>query len=329
MRRIFVTRHIPESGIRLLRRHRGLVIDVYEKDKIIPRWQLLRRVRGADVLLSILTDKIDAAVMDAAGPQLKLIANYAVGFDNIDLKAAKARGITVTNTPGKEITETVAEHVIAMMFALAHRIVETDEFTRRGKYHGWGPEMLLGSDLYGTTLGIVGGGAIGSAVARRMRDGFDVKIIYTDVRRNLELEEATGAKFRTLPQLLKQSDVVSLHVPLLPSTRHMISHKQLASMKKTAFIINTARGPVIDEAALIHALQHNVIAGAGLDVYECEPFIACTKRQIKTLRSLENVVLTPHTASATLGAREAMSRTAATNILAFLAGKTPPNALAK
>lgn len=321
MKKLFITRHIPESGIRLLKRNRGLVIDIYAKDKAIPRRELLRRVRGADVLLSILTDTIDAAVMDAAGPQLKLIANYAVGFDNIDLKAAKTRGITVTNAPGPEITEAVAEHVIALMFALAHRLVETDKFTRRGKYHGWGPEMLLGTDIYQKTIGIVGGGAIGSLVAHSLHHGFNTKILYTDLQKNNQLEETTSATFCTLSQLLKQSDFVSLHVPLLPSTRHMIGTKQLAAMKKTAFLINTARGPVIDETALMHALQRGVIAGAGLDVYEHEPHIP------RALRKLHNVILTPHTASATLTAREAMSRQAATNILAFLAGRTPPNAV--
>ncbi len=319
MSRIFVTRQIPEAGLAMLRKRKGLDIIVAPQDHAITRRKLLRGVRGADVLLSILTDHIDAQVMDAAGPQLKLIANFAVGFDNIDLKAAKTRGITVTNTPGPEISEAVAEHVIALMFALAHRVVETDRFARKGKYHGWGPQTFLGADMYGATIGIVGGGAIGSAVARRMRDGFDVKILYHDIKRNPDLEAATGAKFRTLPQLLKQSDFVSLHVPLLPSTRHMMSAKQFAIMKPTAFLINTSRGPIVDEGALIHALQSGDIAGAGVDVYEHEPHIP------RALRRLPNVVLTPHTASATHGARNAMSRAAATNILAFLAGKQPPN----
>lgn len=327
MKKIFVTRQIPEAGLAMLRKRKSLDVIVAPQDAAITRRQLLRGVRGADVLLSILTDHIDGQVMDAAGPQLRMIANYAVGFDNIDLKAAKARGITVTNTPGPEISEAVAEHVIALMFALAHRIVETDSFTRHGKYHGWGPEMLLGSDIYESTIGIIGSGAIGSAVARRMRDGFNVKILYHDIQRNPVLEEETGAMLRTLPQLLKQSDFVSLHVPLTPTTRHLISAKELKAMKPTAFLINTARGPVVDAPALIHALQHGEIAGAGLDVYECEPFIACSPRQIKALRRLSQVVLTPHTASATHGARNAMSRAAATNIIAFLDGKQPPNVI--
>lgn len=319
MTKIFVTRHIPDVGLAMLRKKKSFHVVVSPQDHAISRRKLLRGVRGTDVLLSILTDRIDAQVMDAAGPQLKMIANYAVGFDNIDLKAAKARGITVTNTPGPEISEAVAEHVIALLFALAHRIAETDSFARHGKYRGWGPEMLLGTDVYGKTIGIIGGGAIGTAVARRMRDGFNVKVLYSDIKKNPELEVTTGAKFRTLPQLLAQSDFVSLHVPLLPSTQHLIGMKELAIMKPSAFLVNTSRGPIVDEAALIHALRNDIIAGAGVDVYEHEPHIP------RALRRLRNIVLTPHTASATHGARNAMSCVAATNILAFIAGKQPPN----
>lgn len=320
-RRIFVTRQIPNSGLAMLRKRKSVIVDVYKKDRVIKRGELLREVRGADVLLSILTDKIDAEIMDAAGPQLKLIVNYAVGFDNIDLKAAKARGITVCNSPTDEVSETVAEHVIALIFALAHRVPETDRFTRKGKYQGWGPEMLLGTDVYKKTIGIIGAGAIGGALARRMHHGFGAKILYHDVKHSARLEAECKASFRTLPQLLKQSDFVSLHVPLLPATRHLISTRELNAMKPTAFLINTARGPVVDEVALITALQNGVIRGAGLDVFEFEPRI--TRR----LRKLPNAVLTPHTASATIEAREAMSAQAAKNILAFLAGKIPPNAL--
>lgn len=328
MRRIFVTREIPDAGLALLRRRRGLDIKIFHKDRAIKPRELKKYGRGAEVLLSLLTDKIDGPMMDALGPQLKMIANYAVGFDNVDLKAAKERGIIVSNTPGMEISEAVAEHVIAMMFALAHRIIETDAFTRHGKYHGWGPKMLLGQDIYGKTLGIVGAGAIGTAVARRMRDGFDVKILYTDVQRNEKIEQQAGAKFLSLKQLLSRSDFVSLHVPLLPATHHLISGPELRLMKKSAFLINTARGPVIDERALITALHQGEIAGAGLDVYECEPFIACSPYQTKELRKMRNVILTPHTASATHGARDAMSRVGAQNILAYLSGKQPPNAIA-
>lgn len=319
MTKIFVTRHIPEAGLALLRKKKSLKLDVYEKDRVIPRRELLRRVRGADIILSILTDHIDAKVMDAAGPQLAMIANYAVGFDNVDLATAKARKIVVTNASCPEVSESVAEHVIALLFALAHRVAETDAFARAGKYRGWGPELLLGWDVTGKTLGIIGAGAIGQGVACRLHDGFGIKILYSDVRRNPKIEKETGAKYRKLDDLLRQSDVVSLHVPLLPSTKHLIGAHELLRMKKTAVIINTSRGPVIDEQALIDALRTGAIAGAGLDVYEHEPSIP------RALRRLRNVVLTPHTASATEETRGAMSKAAAANILAFLAGKTPPN----
>lgn len=326
MTKIFVTRDIPDHGLKLLKARKGVQLSVYKEDKAIPRKELLKRVQGVDILLSLLTDKIDADVMDAAGPKLKMIANYAVGFDNIDLKAAAERNIIVTNAAAPEVSESVAEHAVAMIFALSHRIVETDAWTRQGKYKGWGPKMFLGIDLKGKTLGIIGGGAIGSAIARRLNHGFDVNIVYTDIKRNPQLE-ADGAKFVTQEQLLRHADFVSLHVPLLPSTQHLISTKQLKMMKKTAYLINTSRGPIVDELALVKALRRGDIAGAALDVYECEPLIDCNPKDIYELRKLPNVVLTPHTASATVEARQAMSTTAANNILAFLDGKQPPNAV--
>ena len=323
--RIFITRQIPDSGIKLLQKKKNLVLDIYEKDQQIPRKELLKRVRGTDILLSILTERVDAEVFNAAGSQLKMVANYAVGFDNIDLKEAAKRGITVTNSPHPSVSESVAEHTIALMFALAHRIVETDTFTRAGKYHGWGPQLFLGTDLSGKTIGIIGTGRIGEGVVRRLHDGFNMKIIYTDPKRNTKLEEETGAIYRNLTQLLKEADFVSLHVPLLPSTRGMIGTHELSLMKKTAFLINTARGPIIQEKSLVKALIKGVIAGAGLDVYECEPFIDCDPSDNLELRKLSNVVLTPHTASATLETRQAMSQVVAENILAFLKGDVPPN----
>lgn len=327
MTKIFITRDIPDEGIKMLKKRKSIKLDIYEKDQKIPRKELLKRVQGADIILSILTEKMDAEVMDAAGPQLKMIANYAVGFDNIDLKAAKERGIVVSNAPGNEINESVAEHVIALMFGLAHRVVETDKFTRAGKYQSWGPKLLLGTDIVGKTLGIIGTGRIGTELAKRMYDGFGIKIIYTDIAKNAELEKKYKAKFRTKMQLLKEADFISLHVPLLPSTKHLISTKELKAMKKTAFLINTSRGPVIDELALVKALTNKDIGGAGLDVYECEPLIDCNPKDNYDLRKLDNVILTPHTASATNEARQAMSRTAAKNILAFLDGKKIPNKL--
>lgn len=327
MTRIFVCRDIPDEGLKILKGVRGVKLDIYQGDQAIPHKELLARVKGADIILSILTDKIDAEVMQTAGPQLKMIANYAVGFDNVDLVEAKKRGIVVSNTPGEEISEAVAEHAIALIFALAHRVVEADRFARAGKYHGWGPKMLLGTDIMGKTLGLIGGGRIGSALGRRMRDGFGVNIVYSDLKRSPDLEKVTGAKYLSQTELLKTADIVSLHVPLLPSTRHLISSKELKMMKKTAFLINTARGPVVDEVALVKALKTGQIGGAGLDVFECEPLIACNPKDTAELRKLQNVVLTPHTASATWGARQAMSRVAAENIVDYLQGKTPRNAV--
>lgn len=322
---VFVTRPIPDAGLKLLKKSSRLSVEVYEKDEPIPRKELVKRVKGKEIILSILHDRIDKEVFDAAGPGLKMIANYAVGFDNIDVVEAKNRGIIVTNTPSERISESVAEHTIALMFALAKRIVEADNFTRAGKYKAWGPQLLLGTDFYGKTVGIIGTGRIGSGVVHRLHDGFGMNVLYHDVKRNEDLETQTNAKYRSLTQLLKQSDFVSLHVPLLPSTRHLISTKELATMKPTAFLVNTSRGPIVDEKALTNALTKGTIAGAGLDVFECEPLIDCDPTDNLELRKLKNVVLTPHTASATLETRQEMSRIAAQNILAWVAVKRPPN----
>lgn len=324
---IFITREIPDEGLKMLGHNKQLTVEVYEKDQIISRTELLRRVKGKDVILSMLTEKIDAQVMDAAGSNLKMIANYAVGFDNIDLKEAAKRGIVVTNATHPNVSESVAEHTIALIFVLAHRIVESDHYTRMGKYKGWEPQLLLGTDITGKTLGLIGAGNIGGLVARRLKDGFGMKIIYTDVKRNPDFENKSGAKFRTKEQILCESDFVSLHVPLLPSTHHLIDDKALGLMKKTAFLINTARGPIVDSAALVRALKKGKIAGAGIDVFEGEPLFARRKPDADYLQHAWNVVLTPHTASATIETRQAMSRTAVENILAFMKGRTPPNAL--
>lgn len=325
MTKIFITRRIPDEGLKMLKSRKAIKVDIYEKDQAIPRKELLRRVKGVDIIVSILTEKIDTEVMDAAGASLKMIANYAVGFDNIDLKQAAKRHIIVTNAAATEVSETVAEHAAALILSLAHRVVETDRFTRDGKYKSWGPELLLGTDIYGKTLGIVGAGRIGLALAKRMAAGFGMHIAYHNRERNLSLEKEFKAEFLSLRQLLKRSDFVSLHVPLLPSTRHLISTPELKLMKKTAYLINTARGPVVDETALVKALARKQIAGAGLDVYECEPLIDCNPKDTYDLRKLNNVILTPHTASATIEARQAMSRTVAENVLAYLDHKIIPN----
>jgi glyoxylate reductase len=324
MPRIFVTRPFADEGIKMLRAKKYQV-DIYEKDEVIPRKELLKRVKGCDGLLSLLTDKIDAEVMEAAGPALKIIANYAVGFDNIDLKAAKEKRIVVTNTPSDEVNRSVAEHAFSLILALAHRVPESDVYAKAGKYKGWSPNNLIGTDVEGKTIGVVGLGRIGMSLAKKAVHGFGMKCVYADMRRNPEFEKEFDAKQLPLEKLLQVSDFVSLHVPLLPSTKHLISTEEFSLMKKTAFLVNTARGPVVDEKALLRALRTKRIAGAALDVFECEPAIDCDLTDKLELKQFTNVVLTPHTASATIEARQAMSRGAAENLIAVLSGKTPLN----
>lgn len=322
--KVFITRPIPDQGIIMLR-EAGYEVRMREKDSVIPREELVAGVRGVHAIVSILTDQIDSEVMDAAGAQLKIIANYAVGFDNIELDAAKKRGVVVSNAPSPEIVESVAEFTFALMLALARRIPEADALARRGEYHGWGPQLLLGADVYNKTLGIIGLGRIGMAVATRAVKGFGMKAIYHTPRQDQEFDREFGARFADLPTLLRESDFVSLHVPLLPSTRHMISSAEFGIMKPTAYLVNTARGPVVDEKALLTALQHSKIRGAALDVFECEPSLDCDPFDHVELKQFKNVILTPHTASATVEARQAMSRTVAENVIAALSGNTPPN----
>ena len=316
MPKIFITRQIPEKGINLLK-EKNWDVSVGPEGKI-SREELLKGAKGVEAILSVLTEKIDQEVMEAAGQQLKIIANYAVGYDNIDVAEAKKRNIMVTNTPGV-LTEAVAEHTIALIFAIAERIVEADRYTRAGKYKAWGPKLLLGADIKGRTLGIVGLGRIGSEVARRMQDGFDLKIIYYDLKRNEELEKKYGMEYRDLDDLLKEADFVSLHTALTEQTRHLINEERLKMMKPTACLVNTSRGPIIDEKALLEVLKSKGIAGAALDVFENEPELT------PGLTDLENAILTPHIASATEGTRDKMSEMAANNIIAALEGQTPPN----
>lgn len=318
--KVFITRKIPDGKLALLRKH--CQVNIYRKDRPIPRNDLLRGVQWCDFLLCLLTDKIDKAIIDA-NPRLQLIANYAVGYDNIDLKYATQKGIPVANTPGKLISEAVAEHTVALILALAKRLREADRFTRTGNYRGWSPTLLLGTALQRKTLGIVGLGRIGTGVAERCGHGMGMTVLYYDVIRNKEFEQKYKAVFVPLRKLLQSSAVVTLHVPLLPSTRHLIGQKELSQMKKTAFLINTARGLVVDEKALVAALQKKQIAGAALDVYEHEPKLT------PGLTKLDNVLLTPHTASSTIEARREMTELAVQNILAVLHGKRAPNVVNK
>jgi glyoxylate reductase len=319
---IFVTRPFADEGLSLLKAKKYRV-EVYEKDEIIPRKELLKRIKGREAVLSLLTDKVDEAFFEASGPQLKIVANYAVGFDNVDLAAAKKRGIVVTNAPSEDVNEAVAEHAFSLLLALAHRVVEADAFARAKKYTGWSPNHFIGTIVKGKTLGIVGAGRIGFALAERAAKGFGMEIAYSDVKRNPIFDKQLKATYLSLEELLLVSDFVSLHVPLLPSTRHLISTEQFSLMKKTAYLVNTARGPVVDEKALLRALKTKRIAGAALDVFECEPAIDCDLSDTLELRKQANAILTPHIASATIEARQAMSRVAAENIIAVLSGKTP------
>ncbi|MBI1999338.1 MAG: D-glycerate dehydrogenase [Parcubacteria group bacterium] len=318
---VFVTRKIPETGLKLLR-EKGYEVDTSEKDGVLTKEELIAalRMKPYDAVLCLLTDTIDAAVFDAA-PSAKIFANYAVGFDNVDVAEAKRRGVVVSNTPDV-LTNTVAEHTFALMLAIAHRIAEADRFTRAGKYEGWAPELLLGTGVSGKTLGILGAGRIGARVAYHGAKSFDMRVLYYDVRRNEAIEKEVNAEFRdSVEAVLKEADFVTIHVPLLYSTRHLMNRARLALMKPTAYLVNTSRGPVIDEAALVEALGNGVIKGAALDVFENEPALATG------LSELENVIVTPHIASATEEARSAMSRLAAENIIAVLEGEEAPNAV--
>lgn len=314
--KVFITQPIPEIGVQMLKEY----FDVSQNttDRVLSRSQLKKAIQDTHAVLSLLTDHIDGEIMAAAGSQLKIIANYAVGFDNIDIEAAKKRKIIVTNTP-EVLTEAVAEHTVALIMTVARRIVEADQFIKTGKYTHWQANLLLGTELRGKILGIVGLGRIGSRVAQIVQKGFGMTVVYTDVKRNSQFEHEFKSKYFRLNELLAIADIVSLHVPLLPSTRHLINAKNIKSMKRTAILINTSRGPVIDEKSLVRALQRQQITGAGLDVFEYEP------RPIAGIKSLSNLVVTPHIASATIEARTAMAKIAAENITAVLSGKKPLN----
>jgi glyoxylate reductase len=318
--KIFMTRAVPAIAASLLR-EQGHEIVVGAQDRTLSKTELIEALRNDryDAVLSQLTDHIDDEIFSAAGPQCKVFANYAVGFDNIDLAAARVRGIAVTNTPSV-LTNTVAEHAMALMLAIAHRVAEGDRFVRAGSYEGWAPLLLLGTDLAGKTLGVIGLGGIGTRVVHAAARGFDMRVIYNDVRRSESLEQEYGAQFmENADDICRAADFISLHVPLLPSTRHLIDGRRLGLMKRTAYLINTSRGPVVDEAALVAALQMNVIAGAALDVFENEPHLA------SGLAELHNVILTPHIGSATRETRDAMAAIAARNIIAVLGGDPPLN----
>jgi len=300
-------------------REKGWEVLISPHDRALTRDELIDMGRGADAVLTQLTDKIDGSVVDGWGSQLKIIANYAVGYDNLNVKEISDRGVLMSNTPDV-LTETVAEHTFALMLSIARRIVESDKFSRAGKYKGWEPFLLLGNDVCYKTLGIIGLGRIGARVAHHAVRGFDMKVIYYDVRRNNEFESNFGATYKDTPDdILTEADFISIHVPLLPQTRHLISAERIKKMKPSAYLINTSRGPIVDEIALRDSLKKNIIKGAAIDVWENEPLLT------PGLSDLENIIITPHTASATEETRQKMGEIAAKNIIETLEGRNPPN----
>lgn len=311
--KIFVTRKVPGKALEELQKVHEVVITQF--DRPLTPQEIMEMGKDADAVLTLLTDRWTAEFM-AHFPKLKILSNYAVGFDNIDVAAATKRGIVITNTSCNKVNESVAEFTWALILALSRRIVEADEYARKGAYKGWEPHIFLGRDVYGKTLGIVGLGRIGAMVARRAK-GFNMRVIYTKRDRDGDRERELGVEYLDLDGLLRKADYVSLHVPLTPETTHLMNTETLSKMKPTAFLINTSRGPVVDEHALAGALRAGKIAGAALDVHENEPSMN------PELMQMENAILTPHIASATVEAREKMTEQAVDSILKILAGKKP------
>jgi glyoxylate reductase len=316
---IVVTRRIPEPALELLRAAGEVWLSPH--DRPLTRDELHEAVTGADAVITLLHDPVDAALLDAAGPQLKCIANVAVGYDNVDVAAATERGVVVTNTPGV-LTDSTADLAMALILMVTRRLGEGERLIRSGEPWSWHMFFLLGSSLAGKTLGVIGLGAIGQATARRAR-AFGMEIVYAGPRRASEETEAELGSARRLPlmQLLASADVVTLHTPLTPETRHLIDSTALRQMRSDAYLVNTSRGPIVDEAALVKALRDHRIAGAALDVFENEPEVH------PALLERDNVVLIPHLGSATIETRTAMAVLAADNALAVLRGEKPPTAV--
>ena len=313
--RIVVTRTIPEPALDLLREAGDLWLN--PEDRALTRDELFEAIAGADAVVTLLHDRVDGAFLDAAGPALQVVANVAVGFDNVDVEAVRSRGVRFTNTPGV-LTDATADIAFALILMATRRLSEGERLIRSQAPWNWNMAFMLGTGLQGKTLGIVGLGQIGIATARRAR-AFGMQIAYTGRRRaSPELESELEARFQPLDELLATADVVSLHCPLSDETRHLVTAERLAAMKPTAFLVNTTRGPVVDEAALAEALREGVIAGAGLDVFEREPEVH------PALIELDNVVLIPHLGSATVETRTAMAVLAAENAIGVLEGREPP-----
>lgn len=315
MYKVYITNLIPEEGIKLLER-KGFRVDKNTSGKSLSREKLSEIISEYDAIITLISDKIDAEMLREASSNLKIISNFGVGYDNIDVLFAKHKGIVVTNTPGVA-GSAVAEHTFALILGLSRKILEADRFIKTGKYKGWDPDLFVSHQIFGETMGIIGLGRIGTCVGQVAFGGFKMKILYNDIIRSEDFEILTGAQMVSLEKLLKDSDIVTLHTPLTAATRHLIGEKELEMMKKEAILINTARGEIVDQEALIEALLKNKILGAGLDVFENEPDIP------HTLRVLGNVILTPHVASATYETRAAMGKIAAQNIIDVFEGRNP------
>ncbi len=315
MKKVYVTRLIPQKALDILRPECQLEVNPH--DRVLEKEELVAAAYGAEGLLCLLTDQIDAELLDQL-PRLRLVANCAVGYDNINVQACTQRNIAVSNTPGV-LTETTADMAWALLMAAARRVVEADQYVRKGKFKGWAPMLFLGREVNRKVLGVIGMGRIGMAVAKRAV-GFNMPVIYYNpTRKSLEEERRLGILYRDLETLLKEADYISIHVPLSEKTRHLIGEQELKRMKKSAYLINTSRGPVINEKALVQALRDDELAGAALDVYEEEPELA------PGLAELKNVTLAPHIASATVETRTRMAVMAAENLLTGLKGEKIPN----
>ena len=312
---VYITSVIPKECVQILQ-SKNFDVQVNQQDRNLTKKELMDVFSKYDAIVTLMTDKIDRNIISASSKKLKIISNYAIGFDNIDLAFAAKKNIAVCNTPGVA-SESVAEHTFLLIFACSKRIIEADKFVRLGKYQKWDPMAFLSSQIWGKTIGIIGLGKIGTFVSQIAFGGLRMKILYFDPSRSEDFELLTEARYCSVNELLKESDIVTLHVPLTEKTHHLISKKEFKIMKKTAILINTARGTIVNEEDLIWALKNKEIASAGLDVFEHEPNIA------HDLTILDNVVLTPHIASATVETRLSMAKITAENIIAVFDGKEP------
>jgi glyoxylate reductase len=317
MPKVFITRRIPEIGPNKLRQQSGWDVQQWDSDDVIPRDRLLQSVKGCDAVLSLLTERVDDEFLQAAGPQLQVVANLAVGFDNFDVAALTRAGVIGTNTPDV-LTDTTADLAFALLMATARMLPQAQQYVKDGHWHTWEPLGFRGQDVHHATLGLIGLGRIGTAMARR-GSGFEMQVIYYDAFRRQDLEQQHGYQFRdSVEAVLREADFVSLHTPLLPETRHLMNNERFAMMKKTAVLINSARGPIVDPQALYDALKNGTIWAAGLDVTEPEPLPAD-----HPLLTLPNCLVLPHIASASIKTRDDMSELAADNIINVLGGRAP------